>query len=308
MKIKKHVFVGEGRKLNKAAMKGAVLCFLLLFSIMLFSSGVHAQYSQKNVTSRVNVTNAAPDIINMSVLNPIVLNGGAERVIGCNVSVRDYNGYNDLDTVNATFYYFANLSSPDDKNVHYTNTNCTKTGDDGVYVADYTCEFNVSYMAYNGTWYCNFTVNDTRSYVENDFRATNISALYAINVTDVIDYGDLSVTDYSNNITATVTNLGNVNINISVLGYGSVQGDGLGFVCTQGTNISVQYERFSSNILADWSSKIPLNTTNKDMNLTILRQENDIVRVSADTYWQLYVPPNPFGICTGIVRFTATAP
>jgi hypothetical protein len=87
-----------------------------------------------------------------------------------------------------------------------------------------------------------------------------------------------------------------------------VQGDGLGFVCTQGTNISVQYQRFSSSISANWSSKIPLNITNHDVNLTLLRQEDDVVQVTGDTYWQLYVPPNPFGVCTGTVRFTATAP
>jgi hypothetical protein len=59
---------------------------------------------------------------------------------------------------------------------------------------------------------------------------------------------------------------------------------------------------------ADWAAKTPLGITNKDVNMTLLRQTDEVVPVTGNIYWQLYVPPNPFGICTGTVRFTATAP
>lgn len=308
MNINIHIFVGEGRKPNRTAKKGAVLFFLLLFYLFLSSARVLAQSSQDNVSTQVNVTNAGPEVLSFFMENPIVLSAGAERAVYCNATVRDYNGYNDIDIVNATFYYFQNQTSPDDKNVHYTTDNCTRLSDDGQFLANYSCLFNVSYIAYNGTWYCNLSVNDSRSYNGSGLKAVNISALYALNVTDIIDYGNLSVTDYSANITATITNFGNVNINVSVLGYGAIQGDGLGFVCTQGTNISVQYQRFSGLVSALWEDKIPLNSTNNDMNITLSRQTDDVIPVTADTYWQLYVPPNPFGLCTGTVRFTATAP
>lgn len=308
MNKKVHVFVGEGRKTYNTAKKGAVLFFLLLFYFAVFSVNSEAQYTSRNVTTQVNVTNAGPEIVTFYMENPIVLSAGSERTVFCNATLRDYNGYNDINQVNATFYYFQNLSSPDDKNVHYSTSNCTQLSNDGEFLANYSCEFNVSYIAYNGTWYCNITVNDSRAYTGISAKAVNISALFALNVTDIIDYGDLSVTDYSNNITATITNFGNVNINVSVLGYGATQGDGLGFVCTQGTNISVQYQRFTSNASADWATKIPLNASNQDVHLTLPRQTDDVTPVTGDTYWQLYVPPNPFGVCTGTVRFTATAP
>jgi len=285
--------------------------FMLVMILLLFiftSTFAYADTS-KNVTTTVNITNAGPEILAMQIENPVVLNAGGIKILYCNATVRDYNGVSDLNVINATFHYYLNLSSqPDDLNEHYTNTNCTQVSEDGLFTANYSCNFSVSYIAFNGTWFCNVSVNDTRAYTATAARATNISALYALNVTDIINYGNLSVTDYSSNITAVVTNFGNVNINVSVLGYGETQGDGIGLVCTQGTNISVQYQRFSSSVSADWATKIALGITNKDMNVTLARQTNDAVPVTANTYWQLYVPPNPFGVCTGTVRFTATAP
>lgn len=299
-------FVGEGRKMKSFVKGSFVLSLLLLF--LIFSQPASAQYNQKNVSVKVNVTNAGPEILSIYTLNPIPLNAGSVTTVYCNATVRDYNGFNDVNTVNATFHFIRNSSGPDDNNTHYSMTNCTRLNDDGEFLVNYTCEFNVSYIAYNGTWYCNITANDSKEYFGYGVRAVNISALYALNVTDVIDYGNLSVTDYSENKTAEVTNLGNMNMNVSVLGYGQTQGDGLGFVCTQGTNISVQYQRFSGNVSADWATKRPLATTNADVGVTLPRPEDENTPVTATTYWQLYVPPNPFGLCTGTVRFTATSP
>lgn len=286
-----------------------VVILVTFVSIVGFVSSLN--FDQVNVTSRVNVTNAFPDVMNVTVgrgtpLN-VTLNAGSTTLIECNATIRDWNGYNDLTNVTATFYYFLNQSNQsDDRNEHYTNSSCVEIGNDGGYFANYTCNFSVYYFAYNGTWYCNVTATDNKNFTGSRNASTRINPLYALNVTDVIDYGNLSVTDYSANITAVVTNFGNTNLNVSVLGYGAVQGDGLGFVCALGTNISVQYQRFSGVASADWADKIALNTTNRDMNITLARQTDDNTQVTANTYWQLYVPPNPFGLCTGTVRFTAT--
>lgn len=288
-----------------------VVILVTFVSIVGFVSSLN--YDMVNVTTRVNITNAFPEVMNVTVGIPaplnITLNAGSELVVQCNATIRDYNGFNDLTNVNATFYYFMNLSNQsDDKNEHYTNNTCVEIANDGQYLANYSCTFNVAYFANNGTWYCNVTATDNKNFTGARNASTRINSLYALNVTDVIDYGNLSVTDYSNNITATVTNFGNTNLNVSVLGYGATQGDGLGFVCTVGTNISVQYERFTANASADWATKIPLNASNQDMRVTIARQTDDNTPVTQGTYWQLYVPPNPFGLCTGTVRFTATRP
>ena len=282
---------------------------LVAFVIALTTSNfVQAQYNYDhvNVTARVNVTNAAPEILNLSLPSSITLTAGGIRTVFCNATIRDWNGFNDIDNVNATFYYYLNESwHQDDENEHYTNLSCAEINNDGVYIANYSCSFQVQYFAYNGSWTCNVSVSDNYNFTDTDNLSTTINALFALNVTDVIDYGNLSIGDYSENITATITNFGNSNINVSVLGYGLVQGDGVGLVCSQGTNISVENQRFY-NSLVEWNIKNPLSAVNQDMNLTLLRQVDDLTPVTWNSYWQLFVPPNPFGVCTGTVRFTAT--
>jgi hypothetical protein len=288
-----------------------IVILVTFVSIVGFVSSLN--YDMVNVTTKVNVTHSFPEVLNVTVgvsapLN-ITLNAGSTTIVQCNATVRSWNGYNDITNVTGTFYYYLNLSNQsDDRNEHYTNSSCVEISNDGQYFANYTCNFSVYYFANNGTWYCNATATNTMNFTGSRNASTRINALYALNVTDVIDYGNLSVTDYSKNITATVTNYGNTNLNVSVLGYGAVQGDGLGFVCALGTNISVQFQRFSGLVTDDWATKIPLATTNQDMRITLSRQLDDVVPVTANTYWQLYVPPNPFGLCTGTVRFTATRP
>jgi hypothetical protein len=286
-----------------------IVLLITFFSIVGFVSSYNFEYV--NVTSRVNITNSMPNVTYVVVGAPaptnVTLNAGATRLVQCNATVRDFNGYNDVTNLNATFYYFLNASEQaDDRNEHYKNTSCNRTNGNGFF-ANYTCNFDVYYFAYNGTWTCNVTAIDNYGYVASGNNTTRINPLYALNVTDIIDYGNLSVLETSANITATVTNFGNMNINVSVLGYGAVQGDGLGLICQYGNNISIQYEKFSSNIATEYANKTALATTNKDMASTILRQTDDNTAVTLDTYWQLYVPPNPFGLCTGTVRFTATA-
>ncbi len=288
-----------------------IVILVTFVSIVGFVSSYN--YDLVNVTTRVNVTHAFPEVKYVIVGAPaptnVTLNAGSTRTVQCNATIRNWNGYNDLIRVNATFYYQANQSSDSDARAwHYTNSTCVELSNDGQFYANYSCMFDTYYFANNGTWTCNVTATSSFNFTGSGTNTTKINPLYALNVTDVIDYGNLSVLDTSNNITATVTNFGNMNINVSVLGYGATQGDGIGLICQYGNNISIQNERFSSNVSTAWAAKTVLATTNKDVGSTIIKQYSDVTPVTLDTYWQLYVPPNPFGLCTGTVRFTATAP
>lgn len=299
-------------KINKGKIN--LIAFILLAVAISLSATtvISYNYDHVNVTSTVNVTNAPPTILDIQIdgeVGNITLNAGGFKTVYCNATIRDYNGFDDINVTNATFYYFLNSSSDsDDNNEHYTNASCVESANDGQYVANYSCSFQVNYFANNGTWYCNVSVNDSLAYKDDGTNTTGVNKLYALNVTDVIDYGNLSVTDTSNNITATVTNFGNTDINVSVLGYGLTQGDGIGLVCSVGTNISIENQRFSSNPADDWAAKTQLAITNQDVGATLTQQTDDVTAVTQNTYWQLYVPPNPFGVCNGTVRFTATVP
>lgn len=288
------------------------LLFNFALLVLLSSTNVVSyNYDHVNVTTRVNITNAFPEILNVTAegydLN-VTLSAGATRSIECNATIRDYNGGDDLDVVAGYLYYYLNSSEhSDDDNEHYTNSSCIATDNDGQYLVNYTCTFQVQYFANNGTWNCNISVNDSINNQDSEEANTTIDPLYALNVTDTIDYGNLSVTETSENITATVTNFGNMDINVSVLGYGETEGDGIGLVCSVGSNISVENQRFSSTQV-EWGSKSPLSISNQDVGATVSKQTDDTTPVTQSTYWQLYVPPNPFGLCTGTVRFTATTP
>ncbi len=292
-----------------------IFVFLAIIALLINNSSNSLSYDATNVTTRVNITQSMPEILNISVNggNPVTLNEGTTKQVFCNVTVRDYNGYNDVVNVNATF--FDNTTSfyndADDNNTHYTNTSCTRQGNIDAYSAEWSCKFDVQYYANNGTWGCFATAEDTKPYTDNSTDYGSINPLYAINVTSLIDYGDMAVGDTSTSSeTANITNFGNMDINISVYGYGGDDfaiGNGLAFICEAG-NISVDNERYgiTDNL---WSSLTPLsNTSTMISGLTIVQQTTDSLPVINTTYWRLYVPPNPFGQCNGTVVFEAEIP
>jgi hypothetical protein len=287
-----------------------------------------ANYENVTVWTRVNVTNAQPEVLsivideNVNGLENITLRAGLTRNVYANITVRDWNGYQDINLTNATFYAYTNTSGdPDDNNAHYTDALCDFISGSG-YLANYTCNFSVYYYAINGTWTVNVSVYDD-SYMEDpanfsDFKdwmtnTTIIHPLYALNVTDGIDYGEmqlLAAGDISANITSNITNFGNMPINVTVQGYGVSIGDGLAMVCDQ-RNISIDDERFSVDADDNFAAKIALDGNIQTIGgLTIQKQTDPVTQMINVTYWQLYIDPNdsPFGVCNGSVIFSAIAP
>jgi hypothetical protein len=124
----------------------------------------------------------------------------------------------------------------------------------------------------------------------------------------LVDYGSIAAGDRSNNISVNVTNMGDLNINISVLGYARNFSDNLSFVCDQG-NYSIDLEHFSANPAHDYTAKQSLNSTYKAINgLTINKTSNESVSLNT-TYWEFYADPlqTAFGNCTGFLVFQADA-
>ena len=293
------------------------LVFVLLVGALLYMavlSSFSYSFSQgpnnRNVTidTRVNITQAYPEILQV-VINGgenITLTAGSYTKVLCNVTVRDYNGGSTVTNTSALFYQ--NGTSPgaaDDNNTHYSNTSCAITGTDG-YFRNFSCMFPVEYYANSDWWVCNVTVTDDYNFTDNETNLTYIDPLLALNVTPLIDYGNLAVGDISATQQANITNLGNVDINVSLQGYGYAIGDGLAFNCTVGT-ISIEYEKFN---LTDYGT-----TTARYYNLsssfaqipylTIPQQLIDNTQEFNTTYWILEVPPNPFGTCNGSIIFQA---
>ena len=289
------------------------------------SWGPGPNYNNFSVRTTVNVTEAYPEILNIScnLGQPITLTAGGTQPVVCIVQVRDYNGGDTINgtngsgVFNSTFYYVLNQSSdPDDNNVHYTNDSCSLNGTALGFYVNWSCSFDVWYYANNGTWRVNATVLDTHNQQNLTTSAifnSSISPLYALNVTDVIDYGSLFVGATStDSVEANVTNFGNMVINVTVYGHGgdnATTGFGLAMVC-EGRNLTVSNERFSINSTDLFDAMLPLASAAQMIpNLTIDKQTADGVLISNSTYWKLHinVSDNPFGVCNGTVVFSAVA-
>lgn len=288
-----------------------VLVFVIAVAFTLFSFPHVISYDQTNVSTTVNITNAKPEVLNVEIYDNtnINLTEGSTTLVWCNVSVLDYNGFADISNINATFWHSTNTTEDAalNNNSMYRNGSCSFMSGSGWY-ANYTCGFDVYYYAYNGTWNCNVTVNDTLNYQNNGSNTSTVLPLYAFNMSNLIDYGDLAVEDTSTNQEFNITNWGNQPINVSVYGYGSTTGDGLAMVCQVG-NISIANERYDVDSGATWATMTALTGAAAQISgLTIDKQTDPATEVINATYWSLYVPPNPFGVCNGTVIFEALAP
>jgi hypothetical protein len=253
--------------------------------------------------------NVASSVDAITVTSPVILNAGTTRLVECNLTIYDDNGWDDVEGANATFYYYLNSTTDsDDNNVHYSNISCTNTSNDGLNTVYFTCGFYAFYYANNGTWYCNATAWDasTDDYADN---STTIDALYAINSSnDTIDYGNIEAGANSLEELLNVTNIGNMPINVSVRGYGGFDefaGENISLFCASG-NISVGYERYSL-ISEPFNSKNNLTSNDTIINLS-LKKQIDASIITNITYWQQRAAPEnyPLGICNGTVVFTAT--
>jgi len=303
-----------------------LLVLVLVISVFILPFGVApnaVSFNYKNVTvqTRVNITNSKPEILNVAVyesnnfsIKNVTINAGTIKTVLCNASVRDWNGFtNDIILVNATLWHVvsSNFNVSDNNNSHYTNSSCTLNASGSSYeLGTFICSFDVWYYSNNGTWNCNVTAMDTFNKSGSNFNSTVFYPVYSLNVTDGIDYGNVPVEGFSNDVGANLTNLGNMGINISVEGYGAKRNDGLAMNCSFG-NISVANEKFGLISGLDYAANMTAlsGALNGVLipNLTILKQ-NTSSQVINTTFWKLYVPPNPAGNCTGYIIFTALAP
>jgi hypothetical protein len=293
-----------------------IVAYMLGTAYFTYSYSFGPNYRNVSVDTTVYIGNATPIVLTVLIeggAKNITLIAGTFKNITCNATIRDYNGGSTITNVSATFY--DNVSSfsadVDDNNTHYSNTNCTL---DGMSALDRnaSCSFLVYYYANVNMWTCNVTATDPyTNYTPPANRqgwgtnSTHIDMLLALNVTPLIDYGNLSVGDTSNPQQANITNFGNWNINVSVRGYGSVLNDGLAMVCEFG-NITIPNEKY--NLIGGSNLLTYTNLSNLAVNvsgLTILQQTNDSQQVINTSWWILYVPPNPFGRCNGTVVFQA---
>jgi len=223
-----------------------VALLVILFSF--FPKGVIAGVGSPNVTVITNLTvgNVFPELANVTIeanISNLALIPNSTKRIYCSGLATDYNGWDDIN--NATGTFFANGSSTygdiNDNNLHYTNYTCSIT-QEGTYTDWINCSMDIEYYANPGIWNCTLKVTDKKNKAGYGFDTINISSLLALGLPDVIYYGEVNATEVSLENITNVTNYGNVQINLSLSGYGFTLSDGNAMNCTVGAikNITIE--------------------------------------------------------------------
>ncbi len=309
---------------NETLLKIIATLLLLAFGIT-FVSTPYSQYAlaglydtNDTAISKVNVTNVAPVISSVILYSNISnvdidLFPGTITTVYCNATVTDLNGYLDINMTNATLYHITNSSNSADNEIkHYTNASCIMFGGSGSNLTT-SCKFEMQYFALNGTWVCNVTVKDQTIggvfATGQNYTYENITPLVALNVTELIDFGTLAPNENStSDSNATITNLGNVRIDLNTHGYARNDGDGYAMVCDVG-NISIGNEKYNittpglnhasmtaltGTIAGFTETSFNLNTANTSAALSSIK-----------TYWKVAVPIGTRGMCNGTIVFNA---
>ena len=298
----------------------AVIMWVLLpITPLIANAGIgNPNYS---ITTKVNVTNAPPQVTNVVTSTPITLTANATAYTECNATVSDLNGATDMASVNATFFdsVFSQSSAQEDNTTHYSNVSCTNFSDVDSITRLYSCGFNINYNANPGNWTCNVTAVDTKNVATADNGTSSINQLIALYVDELLDFGQIGAGNTTNNILFNITNVGNRGMNVSVYTYGRTDNDSLAMVCEFG-NISIGNLKVTTqfNISNDTQFLIPFSqmttvnnsnaTSTRIGNLTVLQFNNTYVNSINTTAWRLNVPLQgvPSGVCNGTLVFRAS--
>jgi hypothetical protein len=236
----------------------------------------------------------------------IMLSAGSTKFVNCTVIASDSRGASNIVNASATLYYYLNKSSdPDHNTVHYTNTSCDAV-DSNSTSKTFLCAFNVYYYANNGTWNCNATVYNGVPLSASANASATILPLYALNITDGLEFGNVEPNIESSEIIANITNLGNMPINLTLQGYAVFIGDVAGMNCSDGTNISIGRIKYSL-ATASYVAKNSLTGGLQQLTLT-MPKPTSLAPVVNTTYWQIMPDPYIGSIaryCSGHVIFSA---
>jgi len=299
----------------------AIFLGLFILSIMLpslpLSLADRIGNPNVSVVTRVNVSNAAPYVYNISVMSPITLTPNTTTSAWCAAYVQDYNNWSDIAVVNATFYdaTYSQHNSIDFNTTHYTNASCNFTTEVDSFTKLYNCSFSLWYNSNPGSWVCNITAADVTGITDTKNISATVNELISLMVPDEINFGNVPVTNHSNNVYFNITNVGNRKINVSLYAFGTAENDTLAMVCQYG-NISLPNERYAVRNASDpfpFDVMNLLNNSNSTASqiplLTISQYNQTYTNSVNETVWRLYVPVGPLGtpsgLCNGTVVFRA---
>jgi hypothetical protein len=327
-------------KIKKSSLEKGIFSFIsialilsIIIGVSISSNYVAAALNITNVSvlAILNITNTEPNITAVTLndddtlTSEIDLTANAERVVTCNATVFDHNGWQDIDpgSVNATvFIQSVGMDAADDNNDHFTNRSCGRCVQITSTTAGCDCRVAMPYYANNSnTWICNISITDRGGTghpdVELNFSDTEVSPLTTVTKllaldtpSDFIDYGNLSVTQTSIAIRRNVTNVGNINMNLTLRGFGgengSVTNDSYAMICDFG-NITFDNHRYVVGSNTSFDNMKNLSNSSQDSGFTFLQRIDDsnFGQDRNNTFWRLSIPLSVGGLCNGTIIFGA---
>lgn len=233
--------------------------------------------------------------------SPIDLTLASTKTIDCSATIADTDNWNNITTVNATIWDTAASAegSADNNNNHYTNASCGLGTNDSSTSLPVTCSFSLQYYANPSTWTCKIrSYNSTNDLASNETNAT-VNSLIALNVTEAtIDFSTLALGATSaSDVTATVQNSGNVQIDVNLTGSA--------FSCTTGS-LTLENVHYSASSGIAYGSMTALSGTTTNLDLNVAKSTG--VSSTALTYWKISLPANGAGgTCTNTITFSAVS-
>jgi hypothetical protein len=253
-------------------------------------------------------------------VNEIDLLAASTQIVNCSAVVTELD-YDGLFNISSEFFDSSDsfYGDSDDNNYHYTNNSCfVNYSYGGSNEAMIVCSYNVWYYANPRNWKCVITAEDNWSTMGNGSDETNINTLLSVGLIDSVDFGKIDARNISEEEVLSVTNYGNVMINLSLRGYGSSEYDSNAMTCTMGAVgfIPVNYEKFNLTVsnpgdltLSEFEnvySNLTSNAVSHEFNLDS-RDDDLFNNALKDTYWRIYVPEGVYGDCEGHIVFGAIA-
>jgi hypothetical protein len=300
-----------------------------IFLVLALITSVNAEnqnVSQENVTTNLS-------IITDPIVSNIILDDNDSAILGqldplpnttfkvnCTADIDVDTVDTDLVAAWASIYHnTSSYSAGDDLRYHYTNDSCQLIDINGDNSARAVCDFKPIFYAWNGTWVCNLTVNDTNDLTGSGTGEAYMTELLAINVDNSdIDFGSLAVGQDTGSIDSSrvVWNEGNIDFGVKFNTWGSSIGDLDSMVCTSGS-IDAEQLRVSSTGSVDWDSKIQIPSvggsgTDLIPTFSIARQSSGTSPSSGTLYFGMGAHQEGTlgafgGECSGNLMFTAIA-
>lgn len=313
---------------RKKSFNSAIIFVLLLSALLFISSdnyitgfAVDDEWNQSTTT--VTESSSTPSLVDVKLNNeiPIDLTAATTKVVNCEATVTDTNGYSDIQTGYGNITVYNTLAT--DSTCTPNNLNCYENITYGISTplgADIcpntdtttaTCTLSVA-MQFNtnqsANWACNMTVADNGGSTGHgvSLTPTGLNELKAININDsTMAFGTLEPLTFSDEIAQEISNHGNIVFNLSV--------NGTELDC-EGAAPNISVGNISYNVTGPSATWGDYNLTGtlieKEFNLypnTTVTATTPVAPVNS-TWWRLYLPQSSQsrGTCEGTIWFVGS--